>query len=160
MTIIDKIIRWSVEVIKVLMVFLMSVMVISMFFQVVSRYAFGAGFAWTEELSRFANVWMVFLGAAALAFSDEHIQVTILDSMLKGGALKALKIFKAIVYIIYSILITKVGIDSLAVVAKQTSPNMLVSMKYIYMVIPLAGFISIIYLLHQLKVIGKGDSRG
>lgn len=157
---IDKIINVSLKIFKALMVVLMSVMVVSMFLQVVTRYALGKGFAWTEELSRFANVWMVFIGAAVLSFSDEHIQVTILDEMLKGNALKALKLFKALVFIIYSSLIVKVGIDTLSVVSKQTSPNMLVPMNYIYLVIPVGAALGILYSLRHILAVLKGDQNG
>ena len=40
------------------------VMIICLALQVIMRFIFGSALAWTEELSRFAFLWSVYVGAA------------------------------------------------------------------------------------------------
>jgi len=132
------------------MVVLISIMVLAMFFQVVTRYVFGAGIPWTEELARFSNVWLIFIGASVLAFTDEHIKVTIADTLLKGKSLAVIQTIRNLVYLAYSIILIKVGINSLGVVASQTSPNMMMPMNYVYMVIPIGAVLTTVYIIVNL----------
>lgn len=44
--------------------------------QVVSRYVFDQPLGWSDELARFTFVWLVFIGAAAMASENRHIAVT------------------------------------------------------------------------------------
>jgi TRAP-type C4-dicarboxylate transport system permease small subunit len=157
MNIYKKVIESLIVFSRWIIIGLSTIMVISMFFQVVTRYAMGTGIPWTEELARFSNVWLIFLGAAMLVFYDEHIKVTILDSILKGAALKAVIIFRDIVYIAYSLVVIKIGISTLSIVSKQTSANMLLPMNYIYVAIPVGGLLTILYYVYRYL---PGNSNG
>ena len=52
------------RVIIPLLAFLLAFITIGVFIQVVMRYVFSMSFLWGEELSLFAFIWSVFLGAA------------------------------------------------------------------------------------------------
>lgn len=58
---------------------LLAVLLVSMFVMVLTnvvlRYLFHSGIAWSEELSRFAFVWLTFIGAASVARSNGHLNV-------------------------------------------------------------------------------------
>ena len=149
MKLVDSVVNFLATVTKAIMVLLSSVMVVSMFFQVVTRYLLDTGIPWTEELARFSNVWLIFLGASLLVYTDEHIKVTVLDSILKGTALKVLHLFRNLVYFLYSLVVVKVGIDTLSIVSLQTSANMRLPMNYVYFSIPLGGILTIIYYVHM-----------
>jgi TRAP-type transport system small permease protein len=45
--------------------------------QVVFRYALDQPLIWSEELSKLLLVWMVFLGASAVAFDGRHMDVDV-----------------------------------------------------------------------------------
>lgn len=156
----NKTIEGIVKITKYLMITLLIVMVISMACQIVARYLFRIGITWTEELTRFTNVWLVFLGSSLLVFKDEHIKVTILDSILKGRGLKILGYIRKIIFLLYSLMIVIVGSNSLKIVAYQTSPNMLLSMKYIYVAIPIGAGLTIVYLVHNFLVRRKVETNG
>jgi TRAP-type C4-dicarboxylate transport system permease small subunit len=61
------------KIISVAMFFLMLGMVVVMNSLVVTRYAFSWSPSWTEEVTRYAMVWMVMLGAGLLALFEDHI---------------------------------------------------------------------------------------
>jgi TRAP-type C4-dicarboxylate transport system permease small subunit len=48
-------------------------MVVLIFGNVVLRYGFGSGLAFSEELARYGFIWMTFLGAVAALREGEHL---------------------------------------------------------------------------------------
>lgn len=136
--------------IEYIMISALVVMVVVMFAQVVLRYVFRTGFPWTEELSRFLMIYLIFLGAVVLTHDDSHINITILDGLLKGKPLKVLKGLQYLIGMVYSVLITKIGFNSLTIVSKQKSPNMRITMDKIYMIIPICCALMVIYMLFKL----------
>jgi TRAP-type transport system small permease protein len=57
-------------------------MSILVFGNVVLRYVFNSGITWSEEMSRFLFVWMVFLGAIAAMKDNMHLGVDIVVKAL------------------------------------------------------------------------------
>ncbi|OOF40412.1 MULTISPECIES: TRAP transporter small permease [Rodentibacter] len=70
------------KALEALVVFILSVMSILVFLNVVLRYGFNSSISVTEEVSRYMFIWLTFL-AAVLAFSENrHVNVTILTDKL------------------------------------------------------------------------------
>jgi TRAP-type C4-dicarboxylate transport system permease small subunit len=59
-------------------------MVIMIFGNAVARYVFKSGLPITEELSRFAFVWVSFLGAILAYYENKHVGVDMLLNKLTG----------------------------------------------------------------------------
>jgi TRAP-type transport system small permease protein len=68
---IERIMRWSV-------VALLTMMVLIVFTNVVSRYYLHASLAWSEEVARFMLVWLVFIGSFLAYIHNEHLGLDIL----------------------------------------------------------------------------------
>lgn len=66
----------------------LALMSLLVFLNVILRYVFNSGITWSEELSRFLFVWMVFLGAIAALKDNMHLAVTILLDRLPAKAKK------------------------------------------------------------------------
>lgn len=54
---------------------LLAIMVLAIFAQVVSRYAFGRPLVWVEELSTYAFIWGTFIGASVGLKRNRHIRI-------------------------------------------------------------------------------------
>lgn len=52
------------------------------FLNVISRYFFSSSFSWAEEVSRYAMVWVTFLGAAYCVKERSNINIDLLSSLL------------------------------------------------------------------------------
>jgi len=52
--------------------------VVVVFLQILSRYVFKAPLVWTEEVARFAFIWLVFLGVSVTERQAAHFRVTFL----------------------------------------------------------------------------------
>lgn len=64
---------------------IMLFMVVVIFINAVLRYVFNQGFAASEELARFAFIWISFLGMIIAYFQDKHVGVDFLAALFKGG---------------------------------------------------------------------------
>lgn len=76
--IIDALYNAITQVFRWITVILLSLMVIIVFANVVSRYYLHASLAWSEEVTRFMLVWLVFVGAFLAYIHDEHLGLDIL----------------------------------------------------------------------------------
>jgi TRAP-type C4-dicarboxylate transport system permease small subunit len=134
------IVRWIIIV-------MMAMMTILVFLQVLFRYLFDTPLGWSEEIARFAFVWLSFLGAASLVRSDGHIRVSLLvDALPKTGWIMARAIqyvgalLCVVVFLIGGIGLTKAEWSQLA-------PATQLNMGYIYLVIPAAATLMVVWIL-------------
>lgn len=70
------------KLLEALLVLLMAAMVLMVFGNVVLRYAFNSGITVSEELSRWAFVWLTFLGAILAVKEGAHLGTDILIARL------------------------------------------------------------------------------
>ncbi len=134
-------------------------MLIIIFCQVITRYCFGYTPEWSEELSRFLFVYVVFLGSALIMGESGHLAVEFLPNRFKGTAIgKLLDIIILICsYLFVSILLVQ-GTKMAQVMTFQESPGMGISMSYIYAVIPVSSVLMFMYLIRNTIRIIRGES--
>jgi TRAP-type transport system small permease protein len=65
--------RPVIRAIECLLVFLLALMVILVFGNVVLRYAFNSGIVFSEEVSRFVFMWLTLLGALVAMHDGAHL---------------------------------------------------------------------------------------
>ena len=126
------------------------VMFVSVGLAVGSRYILGRPLFWTEELARFALVWMTFLGSAALLERvDGHIRFDFLQSRL-GARANALFGMVCSLIIMGTLSIILVGsVLMIQTSGKHISPALSIPMPYVYAVIPLCAVIGIVATLRN-----------
>ena len=77
-SLIDNIYKALETVIRFLVLVLLGLMVVIVFANVVTRYYLHFSLAWSEEVTRFMLVWLVFLGSFLAYINDEHLGLDIL----------------------------------------------------------------------------------
>ncbi|HET6488270.1 MAG TPA: TRAP transporter small permease subunit, partial [Syntrophales bacterium] len=80
----DKVFKSLRSVLYGFSVAAMSLMLVIIFSQVVTRYIFDWTPEWSEELSRFLFVWVVFLGSALIMGESGHLAVQFVPNHFKG----------------------------------------------------------------------------
>ncbi|RBP91480.1 TRAP-type C4-dicarboxylate transport system permease small subunit [Cytobacillus firmus] len=85
----SKINSFSTKLLNIAIAFSLAAMSLSVFGNVVLRYVFNSGLTWSEEMSRYLFVWMVFLGAIAALKDKMHLGVDIVVNSLPKGLQKA-----------------------------------------------------------------------
>ncbi|WP_428868847.1 TRAP transporter small permease, partial [Clostridium sediminicola] len=68
----------------------LALMVLFTFIQIVGRYVLTTPFSWTEEMTRYMFVWMVYIAVGYAVKEDKHIRITFLHSLLPKKAGKIL----------------------------------------------------------------------
>lgn len=85
-------------ILNVLIVLTLAMMCILVFGNVVLRYIFNSGITWSEEMSRFLFVWLVFLGAIVALKENMHLGVDIVINALSRKV-------KKVVFIVSNLLV-------------------------------------------------------
>ena len=134
------------NVCKFLIVLFLMVMTVLLFVQVVARYGFSYGITWSEELSRYLMIWMIYLGVAVVFREKGHISVTAIEETFPGLR-RPLAIIQKIICVVFMALMGWFALGTLEYAALQTSPNMMLPMDYIYLCFPICAVLSIVYLV-------------
>lgn len=130
------------KVLTAIIIILFIWMIVAFSIQVFGRYIFSTGFPWTEELTRYGMIWMVFLGAAWIIFNGEHVKITILEDVLKGRTKKTIMIVQTIMGLLFVAAIFYFSIGQLSLAAKGRSANTGISNAMQYMVFPISMILS------------------
>lgn len=117
--------------------------------QVSARYIFSSGMFWTEEMARYAMVWIVFLGAAVVTKEKAHINVPILETIFPSLK-KHFTVLQIIFFLMYIVIILFISWGTLQVLQYQFSANMRLSMALVYSIIPISFILILIHLLANL----------
>jgi C4-dicarboxylate transporter DctQ subunit len=150
MKIIEKVSYWLDYVTRLFIATFLGVMTIALTAQIIARSIFQGGFVWTDELSRFLMVALIFLGAASATRDNTHITVSILEDW-KPSLKKWLAPIQWLAMFIYAVILVIVGFDTLQIVGPQQSVNMQISMGIVYSVFPVSALIMIVHLLTKIK---------
>lgn len=120
--------------------FLLCGFVVLLFAQVVLRVVFNYGIHWSEELSRFAFVWFVFLGASYAARMAAHNRVTFHLRMMPEKVRNSVELFADMFWIAFNTLMTVKSIEVISSMMEFTyfSPSLDWSMAYLYMIFPIS----------------------
>lgn len=146
------------KILSFLMIVLFIWMIVAFSIQVFARYIFSAGFTWTEELTRYGMIWMVFLGAAWIIVNSDHVKVTILEDAFKGQSRKILMIIQDIFGLIFVAAIFYFSFSQLSIAARGVSANTGISNVVQYMVFPISMILSAWgYITRIVMRIGKKE---
>ncbi len=124
----------------------MVLMSLATFMNVVARYGFNSPIQWAEEFSRYAFIWVVFMGAAVCTKRKRHIAI---DSLMLALPKRAQPIFRLLVDLIVLGLMAVIMYYGwiLTRSATQITATLKISQYVVYIVVPVsAGFI----FLHSL----------
>ena len=124
-------------------VLLMMAMVAVTTAQVFYRYALNQPLTWSEELSRYLFIWIVFLAAWAGLRQGLHLGVNALSDRLPpaGTAIMA-RVIEAIILVFLLAALTAAE-QVLSVTARQTSATLRLPMHVVYAAFPVAAVLMV-----------------
>jgi TRAP-type C4-dicarboxylate transport system permease small subunit len=88
---------------------MLALMVILVFGNVVLRYGFNSGITFSEEVSRFLFIWVVFLGAVLTLRDNAHLGVHMVTKLLPHSGKRICKLISDVVTLACCVLITHGG---------------------------------------------------
>ncbi|CAN0605495.1 unnamed protein product, partial [Ectocarpus sp. 12 AP-2014] len=129
--------------------------------QVASRFIFNFSFAAASEISIYAAIWSVFLGAAVAFRGNRHIAMDFLKNALPNRLQKFLNIFIFLSLALFLAIITLKGYDLSLRAMRQVSPAAGLQVGYVSMAMPVCSVLALVFLIEnfvtQLKKAPEND---
>lgn len=140
----EKILSIIEKVLNFMASTLIGFMMLWIFVQVITRYAFGFTPSFGEELARYVFVWVVFLSLPIVSKKGGHMAIETITSRVKNGKLKFCRVVADIFTIAFLLLMISEGITMVQRASFQTSPALEISMSWVYIVIPISCFLMLL----------------
>ena len=123
--------------------------------EVVLRYGFKHSLIFTEELSRYLMVWIVFLGSALAVRDGAHIHINFLIKRFNQRTQKWLRLSAHALTLVFLVFVAIEGIKILPQQLDQMCITINLSLFYFYLAIPVGSILMIIFLLPTVNDILK-----
>ncbi len=145
-------------ILQKILIMILTVMLLSVLWQVISRYFLNEPSSFTEELARYCLIWIGTLGAAYASGQNLHLAITIFPDSLTEIGKNKLNILLNVLIIFFSITVFCIGGSRLVYITNvlgQDSPALGVPLSVIYAIIPVSGVFIIAYkVLGIFKILG------
>lgn len=115
------------------------------FLQVVFRYGLDSSLSWSEEFSRYAFIWAIFLGAGPVARRGQHMAVDALKGVLPQRQRHWLEVFVALAGILFFAVFCYAAILLTQNALAQISTALQVPIAAIYVSAPIGALLSILH---------------
>jgi|SRR5690625_2963913 len=125
---------------------LFTLLILATTWQVISRYVLHNPSTGTEEFVRFGLIWLSMLAAAYAVGTKSHIAISLLSDRLTDGKKTLLDIFIQCSFLLFAIIIMLYGgIRAVSLTMAQISPSLNLPMGFVYLALPVSGFLIIFY---------------
>lgn len=126
--------------------------------QVFTRYVMNAPLFWTEEMIRYATVWLTFVGAAAASQYGDHMDMNMFTEV-KSPRFQA--IHQALIHglvLLFAVLLTWQGARFCILNGMQTAPATGLPMLVVYGATAIGGVMLILVSIHKIILCLSGES--
>jgi len=129
--------------------FCLTLLVAMLGLQVFFRYALHMGLSWSEEISRFAFLWFVYISGSLAAQKSSHIRVTALLKALPVKIGKNFGLTADALWICFNLVVVVSGILLVRsmLIHPIYSTSLYLPLSYIYLVIPVAHTMMILRII-------------
>ncbi|MGF9713025.1 TRAP transporter small permease [Paenibacillus naphthalenovorans] len=124
--------KWLSNALNILMAFSLLFMCILVLGNVILRYVFDSGITWSEEMSRFLFVWMIFLGSIGALKDNEHLGVEMLVKRLPPSMKKIAYIISHVLILFALLLILQGSWKLILLNMDSNAPATGIRMSYVY----------------------------
>ncbi|MGF1702890.1 TRAP transporter small permease [Photobacterium makurazakiensis] len=116
--------------------------------QVFSRFVLHSPSTSTDEIARFLLMWCGLTGSAYMVGQNQHLAIEVLGARLSGVKKLSLNIVVQLFIAKFSVMVMIYGgivqYQNISMTG-QLTPSLGMPMSYIYVVVPISGFIILIY---------------
>lgn len=156
---VDRLNQWVFNLLAVLFGFV-SLLTL---YQVFARYVLKSPLVWSEELTRYVMIWIVFLGTAIALRRGLLISVEIVQHIVPKPVKKGMEVLTALVNIVLLLILIKYGFGIMANLANQTTGAMDIPVSWTYAAIPVGSILALLNsIVVLLEIFSKkeGDKHG
>lgn len=135
------------KIILGILAILFAVMVIAFFYQIILRFLFERGNPWSEELTRYAFIWLSMLGSAVATRRSRNMDVDFIVKRMPKTMQIINSLFTKGLIIAFLMVIIVYGFSLVSITFKQLSPGLRVPMAYMYAAVPVGGLLMLLFTL-------------
>lgn len=138
---IDQAVRW-------LLICLMSIIVLDVLLQVVSRYLFRSPLGFTDELAGFLLIWVGLLGSAYATGEKQHLAIDLISLKFTPEKRRYLELVISFFVIAFAVGVLVVGgvwLVYTSFLFGQLSASLQIPLGYVYLIVPLSGLLIVYY---------------
>ena len=130
---------------------LLGVIMTRLMMQVCYRYFGGKSIAWSEEVSRFLFLYLVYFAASLAASKNLHIRVTAQLKLLPKLGQMLLLLTTDIIWLIFCSIVVNVGTDFIISMSDRpmVSGALMLDMRYVYAAVPIAFTLQAVRLVER-----------
>lgn len=136
------------KVLEKILIALMSILVIDVLWQVLSRYILSSPSSFTDELAGFLLIWVGMLGAAYVAGQKQHLSIDLLLQKINATNRERLMKFINICIAFFAISVMVIGGLWLVITRFQFNVNsaaLQIPLGFVYIVMPVSGLLIAYY---------------
>ncbi|WP_163539932.1 TRAP transporter small permease [Gracilibacillus sp. YIM 98692] len=122
-----------------LLIIMTTLLVITLFMQVVMRNLLDFTFPWTEELARYLFIWSVFIGVSYAVKKNKHIKIDSLSLLFRKNGKFIIGTISNLFFLAFSVLVVYYGVNTVFDITRLT-PGLKISYGWVY-ASTLVGFI-------------------
>lgn len=144
------------------LVFIMSILVIDVLWQVASRYVLNSPSSFTDELAGFLLIWVSLFGASYVTGKQEHLAIDLMLQKAKPGNRKVLELIINSFIILFSFLVMVVGgiwLVFTRFILEVKSAALELPLGYVYVVLPISGLLIVFYNIDDIVKAKKQNIR-
>lgn len=145
---------------KLLMVMMFAI-VVTVTWQVFSRFILADPSSFTEELSRYLLIWIGILGSSYAYKTKAHLGLDLFIEKMPAKKKKQALVMIELVVIIFATTVMIFGglsLVNITLALKQTSAALGLQVGFVYCVIPLSGVLFILFAVNNLRhILAKGE---
>jgi TRAP-type C4-dicarboxylate transport system permease small subunit len=127
-----------------------SIIVIFSIIQVIFRYVIGASLPWTEELCRYAFIWLVFIGMVIAIRRGEHATIQLFISNFSDDCKEVLYIVTWLLVLVFAIVTGIYGFKMVQLAAIQRSSALGIRMSLVYLALPIGCLMTLVEIPVQI----------
>jgi len=136
-------------------------MIVLILAQVYTRFFTTSSLTWSEELSRYALVYLVFLSAILLVRQKGHLRIENLINILPAPIAKTITVISVLLQILFFVIVIWGAARLFPTASMRVSPANAIPMPVVYLCVPLFCCFGILYTVRDLMeiLLKKGGDR-
>lgn len=142
----DNLVSW-------ILIIIMFLMVLTVLWQVFTRYVLENPSSYTEELARYLMIWVGVLGAAYVSGQNKHISIDYFINKTSDNTqliIKKIIIHIIIFFVFCAFILGGLRLVYITYLLGQFSPALQIPLSLVYFVVPVSGLLIIFYKVSDL----------
>lgn len=135
------------KVIDVIVAFLMVIITVFTFVQVIRRYIFGTVFPWVDEIATYSMIWVTFLGAVLCLRHGDHTRIDAFINIFSHKIKKWIEVFDIVICFIFMMILAYHSVTLLKQSGHFLSTASKLPMYFVYSAIMVSGILMIPYFI-------------